>query len=139
MRPVNQLPLSLKEMKRSPLASSRHPDSPPKPGKAEVRTSPLRYSSFLNRTREWSRVSKEAIGLALTSIGTGFAGGCVASCARARPGIASNESPAAVNSRKRRRLTGVGILLRMQSAPVAGRRGRSALGLAEQLGELFGA
>src|ERR1700692_1691619 len=40
MRPVNQLPLSLKEMKRSPLASSRHPDSPPKPGKAEVRTSP---------------------------------------------------------------------------------------------------
>src|ERR1700736_2280063 len=138
MRPVNQLPLSLKEMKRSPLASSRHPDSPPKPGKAEVRSSPLRYLSLPNWTREWSRVSNAAIGLALipietgaaaenSPVGTGF-GGCVASCARATSAIAASETPAAVILRKRRRLTGVGILLRMQPAPAAGQRGRSALG-----------
>src|SRR5712675_1084560 len=62
MRPVNQLPLSLIEMKRSPLASSRNPDSPPKPRKLEVRISPLRYSREPNRTRARSRVSKEGIG-----------------------------------------------------------------------------
>src|ERR1700730_11794846 len=115
MRPVNQLPLSLKEIKRSPLASSRKPDSPPKPRKPEVRTSPLRYSSVPNRRRERSRVSKDGSGRALTSIGTGaateyssggggFDGGWVANCAHAPPGIASVESPAAVDVRKRRRL-----------------------------------
>ena len=116
MRPVNQLPLSLKEMKRSPLASSRNPDSPPKPRKGEVRISPLRYSSLPNRTCERSRVSNDGSGRALTSIETGavteyssgttgFGGGCVASCARAMSGIARAESPAAVDVRKRRRLT----------------------------------
>src|SRR6202035_5661204 len=149
MRPVNQLPLSLKEMKRSPLASSRHPDSPPKPGKGEVRISPLRYSSLPNRTREWSRVPNDGSGRALTSIatgavtecssgGSGFGGGCVAGCARAIAGIASAESPAAVDVRKRRRLKAMRITLRMQSAPPAGRPGARAMGLAEQLGELFG-
>src|SRR6267142_458173 len=114
MRPVNQLPLSLIEMKRSPLASSRNPDSPPKPRKLEVRTSPLRYSSEPNRTRARSRVSKAGIGRALTSIETGaatenwsgtgcFGGGCVASCARAISGIAADKSPAAVDFSKRRR------------------------------------
>ena len=73
MRPVNQLPLSLMAMKRSPLASSRKPDSPPKPRNREVRISPLRYSSEPNRTRERSRVSNDGIGRALTSIETGAA------------------------------------------------------------------
>src|SRR5580700_305322 len=120
MRPVNQLPLSLKEMKRSPLASSRNPDSPPKPGKGEVRISPLRYSSLPNRTWERSRVSNDGSGWALTSIATGavtegssgrsgFAGGCVADCACAPAGISSAESPAAVDVRKRRRLIPNGI------------------------------
>src|SRR6266567_754236 len=106
MRPVNQLPLSLIEMKRSPLASSRNPDSPPKPRKLEVRINPLRYSSEPNRTRARSLVSKEGIGRALTSIETGaaienssgegcFGGGCVASCARAICGTAADKSPAA--------------------------------------------
>src|SRR5712664_2242646 len=114
MRPVNQLPLSLIEMKRSPLASSRNPDSPPKPRKLEVRTSPLRYSSEPNRTRARSLVSKAVIGRALTSIETGaatenwsgkgcFGGGCVASCARAISGTAADKSPAAVDFSKRRR------------------------------------
>src|ERR1700730_6398990 len=149
MRPVNQLPLSLKEIKRSPLASSRKPDSPPKPRKPEVRTSPLRYSSFPNRRRERSRVSKDGSGLALTSIetgaasecssgGSGFGGGWVASCARATWGIVSVESPAAVDVRKRRRLRAPRIFLRVQSAPLAGCCGRHAMGLAEQFGELFG-
>ena len=71
MRPVNQPPLSLMAMKRSPLASSRRPDNPPKPRNREVRISPLRYSSSPNRTRERSRVSNEGSGRALTSIETG--------------------------------------------------------------------
>src|SRR5260221_3812097 len=133
------------EIKRSPLASSRSPDSPPKPRKGEVRISPLRYSSAPKRTREWSRVSKKGIGLALTSIETGalteyssgtagFGGGCVASCARAKPGIAASESPTAEDLRQRRRLTVSRIPLRMQSAPLPGRRRwRTPLGLAEQL------
>src|SRR6266446_3153762 len=102
-------------MKRSPLASShRHADRPPKPGKREVSTSPLRYSSAPKRRRWGSRGSKAGIGRALTSIATGavtecssgvarFGGGCVASCARAMPGSAANESPAAVKFSKRRR------------------------------------
>jgi hypothetical protein len=111
MRPVNQLPLSLIEMNRSPLASSRNPDRPPKPGKREVRTRPLRYSSDPNRTCARSRGSKEGIGRALTSIETGtaaenssdgvvFGGAWVASCARAISGSAIAESPAAVDFRK---------------------------------------
>ena len=71
MRPVNQLPLSLMAMKRSPFGSSRNPDNPPKPRNREVRISPLRYSSAPNRTRERSRVSKDGSGRALTSIETG--------------------------------------------------------------------
>src|ERR1700687_5048491 len=149
MRPVNQLPLSLKEMKRSPLASSRKPDSPPKPGKREVRISPLRYCSAPKRTWERSRVSNEGSGRALTSIETGavtensFAlarlrAACVAGCVRAMSGIAASESPAAVDFRKRRRLIGTRILLGVQSAPVAAAGGRGPMGLAEQLGELFG-
>src|ERR1035441_6765377 len=49
-------------MKRSALASSRNPDSPPKPRNPEVRISPLRYSSEPNRRCERSRVSNEATG-----------------------------------------------------------------------------
>src|SRR6266481_3502041 len=102
-------------MKRSPFVSShRHADSPPKPGKREVSTNPLRYSSAPKRFRCGSRGSKVAIGRALTSIATRavtenssgaarFGGGCVASCARAEPGSAIAESPAAVNFRTRRR------------------------------------
>jgi hypothetical protein len=71
MRPVNQLPLSLSAMKRSPLASSRRPDNPPKPRNRDVRMSPLRYSSEPNRTCERSRVSNDGSGRALTSIETG--------------------------------------------------------------------
>src|SRR6202011_4581900 len=149
MRPVNQLPLSLTEMKRSPLASShRHADSPPKPGKPEVSTSPLRYSSAPKRRREWSLVSKEGIGRALTSIGAGAVtecsssaarfGGWVASCARALPGSAASESPAAAKFRKRRRVLGARMLSRMQSAAAARRGGRRAVGLAEQFGKLLG-
>src|SRR5258706_3680342 len=131
-------------MKRSPLASShRHADSPPKPGKREVSTSPLRYSSAPKRVRWGSRGSKAAIGRALTSIATGaatenssgrvrFGGGC----ARA-PGIAIAESPAADDSRKRRRVMGTRMLLRMQPAPMAGCGGGHPLGLPEQIGELF--
>src|SRR5580700_11195568 len=166
MLPVNQVPLSLNEMKRSPLASSRIPDSPPKPGKREVSTSPLRYSSAPNRTRARSPGSNAGIGRAFTSIetgaatenssgATGFAGGCVASCARAMSDIAIVENPAAVDVRKRRRerlrclsrlmarrqsLSAMGhlVALRMQPAPGAGPGGRSAAGFAEQLGQLFG-
>jgi hypothetical protein len=115
MRPVNQLPLSLNEMKRSPLASSRNPDSPTKPGNREVSTSPLRYSSDPNRTRERSRGSNEGIVRALTSIETGavtvnssaasgFRGGSVADCARAISGMAAIATPAAVSFSRRRRL-----------------------------------
>ena len=111
MRPVNQLPLSLKEMKRSPLRSSRRPDSPPKPRNGEVSTSPLRYCSEPNRTCERSRGSNEAIGRALTSIETGavteyssgtsdFAAGGAANCARATPGIAANDNPAMADCRR---------------------------------------
>src|SRR5579871_4958675 len=71
MRPANQLPLSLREMNRSPLASSRIADNPPKPRKGEVSTNPLRHSSAPKRTCERSRGSKEEIGRALTSIETG--------------------------------------------------------------------
>src|SRR6267378_1934860 len=180
------------EMKRSPLASSRNPDSPPKPGNRDVSTSPLRYSSDPNRTRVRSLGSKEGIGRALTSIETGAAtenssgigglgGGWVASCAPAISGIAIAESPAAVDFRKRRRLRSgdlslmvrrracavsnhenrmsfilrdaaktpllrkrqsvsamAHLILRMQSAPAARRRGHNPMGLAEQLGQLFG-
>src|ERR1700738_1274209 len=123
MRPVNQLPWSLKAMKRSPLASSRNPDNPPNPGNDEVRTSPLRYSSEPKRTRAWSLESKKGIGRALTLIGTGaaaaaaaenssgmagFGGGCVASCACAKCGIAADKIPAAVDLRSRRRLRDAG-------------------------------
>src|ERR1019366_6472321 len=136
-------------MKRSPLASSRNPDSPPKPRNPEVRISPLRYSSEPNRRCERSRVSNEGIGRALTSIETGaatenssavacFGGGWVASCARANCGIAIVESPAAVDCRKRRRLRRVRMNLRMQFAPAARPGGGRPPGLAEQLGELFG-
>src|SRR5438445_4032348 len=122
MRPVNQLPWSLKEMKRSPLGSSLMPDSPPKPRKPEVRINPLRYSSEPNRTWERSRVSNEGNGRALTSIDTGdeienssgttcFGGGSVASCACTMLGNAVAESPAAVAFTKRRRLMGADIPL----------------------------
>src|SRR5258708_25514570 len=149
MRPVNQVQCSRKEINRSPLASSRNPDNPPKPGNAEVSTNPLRYSSAPNRTRAWSLVSKKGIGRDLTSIeagavtetlsdGSGFGGGCVASCARAISGTAATESPAAVKFRKRRRLIAARMGLGMQSAALAGRGGRQRLGLAGPFGERFG-
>jgi hypothetical protein len=116
MRPVNQAPWSLNEMKRSPLASSRNPDSPPNPGNRDVSASPLRYSSDPKRTCARSPRSNEAIGRALTSIETGavtevssgttgFSGGSVADCAHAIHGIAMAESPIAPDIRKRRRVT----------------------------------
>src|ERR1700728_1088351 len=112
--PVNQLPLSLNEIKRSPLGSSRRPDSPPKPGKREVSTSPLRYSSEPKRVCARSFGSKDGIGRALTSIdttsvtenssgGIGFCGGWVACCARATSASTTVESPAAADFRKWRR------------------------------------
>src|SRR3990170_3275230 len=130
-------------IKRSPAASSRNPDSPPKPRNREVMISPLRYSSPPNRVRVRSPVLKDGSGRALTSIDTGavtvnssgvrgFGGGVVASCAAAMPGIARLESPAAVDFRKRRRLIGARIFLRVQSAPAAGPGRGRATGLAEQ-------
>src|ERR1700745_2126921 len=114
MRPVNQFPWSLNEMKRSPAGSRRMPDSPPKPGKEDVSTSPLRYSRAPNRTREWSCRSNDAIGRAWTSIdtgdgtknapgGTGLADERLSACARARSDMATIEIAAAVDRRKRRR------------------------------------
>src|SRR5438874_10589414 len=149
MRPVNQLPLSLMAMKRWPLASSRNPDSPPKPGKREVSTRPLRYSSLPNRTCWGSRVSNDGRGRASTSIETGavseyssgttgFGGGCVASCAPANSGTVANESPAAVDFRKRRRESVSSMFSGMQSPPLGGHGRRNAMRLAEQLGQFFG-
>src|ERR1700722_14063357 len=133
MRPVNQLPLSLNEMKRSPLGSSRKPDSPPKPGKREVSASPLRYSSAPKRVCARSFGSKKGIGRALTSIdtasvtenssgGAGFCGGCVACCARATSASATAESPAALHFRKRRRVisrTGSRLMVRRRAGAVS--------------------
>src|SRR4030081_325173 len=121
MRPVNQVPLSLMAMKRSPFGSSRNPDSPPKPRNREVRIKPLRYSSDPNRKWPRSRVSKEGSGRALTSIETGtatesssglgcFGGGWTPPCGGAISGTAIAESPAA-DFRKRRRLRGSGSVL----------------------------
>src|SRR5579883_547975 len=150
MRPVNQPPLSLSATKRSPLASSRTPDSPPNPGNDEVSTRPLRYSSEPKRICERSRGSKEAIGRALTSIERGavtecssmaadLAGGRIADCASTCPGLNATESPAADISTKRRRESPVPIYLRMQPAWPARRFGRGGrVRLAEELGELFG-
>src|SRR5258707_8510664 len=89
------------------------------------------------------------MGGALTSIATGaltknssavagFGGGWVASCARANSGIAANESPAAVDFRKRRRLIGARMLSGVQFAPLAAPCGHHAVGLAEQFREFFG-
>src|SRR6185369_10784228 len=150
MRPVNQPPLSLIAMKRSPFASRRRPDNPPNPRNREVRMSPLRYSSSPKRTRDRSRVSNEGSGRALTSIETGvvtenssgtagFGGRCTAVCASVTPGTAATESPAAAYFKKRRRPMGGRMFSRMQTArAVVARRGRGAVGLAEQLGEFFG-
>src|SRR5581483_1289333 len=150
MRPVNQLPLSLSAMKCSPLASRRMPDRPPKPGKDEVSTSPLRYSSEPKRTCERSRGSKEAIGRAFTAIATGSVTECswmaadladswVAACASAKPGPDAAESPAADISRNRRRESLLLTSLRVQAARPRWRRsGRwGCMRLTEQLGELF--
>src|SRR6266700_3452128 len=114
MRPVPQLHFSLKAKKRAPLAASRNADSPPKPRKREVRTSPLRNSNAPKRTWERSRGSKAAIGRALTSIVTGavtenssatadLGTGWTAACGRAPEGIASVVTPAAAEMRKWRR------------------------------------
>jgi hypothetical protein len=109
MRPVNHVPLSLNEMKRSPLVSSRNPDSPPKARKLEVSTSPLRYSSEPKRTRVWSLLSNDAIGRALTSIATGAAtensSGGIGFCAKAGGAAPATAIPAAEDFRKRRRLS----------------------------------
>src|ERR1700742_4567913 len=151
MRPVNQVPLSLNEMKRSPFASSRSPDSPPKPGNGDVSTRPLRYCSEPNRRCERSRMSNEAIGRALTSIatgaanaagsgGSGLAGGWIADCPDAMPGTAAKETAAADWSKRRRGRSGpMGEVkkLRMQLAGAAGSR-RGAVGLAEQFGQFLG-
>ena len=98
MRPVNQLPLVADG--NEALALRRRgeiPDSPPKPRNREVRISPLRYSSAPNRTRERSRVSKEGIGRALTSIATGAAtvnsSGAIGFCACGVAGIARARKP----------------------------------------------
>src|SRR6267378_2847187 len=124
------------EMKRSPLASSRNPDSPPKPGNRDVSTSPLRYSSDPNRTRVRSLGSKEGIGRALTSIETGAAtenssgigglgGGWVASCAPAISGIAIAESPAAVDFRRRRLRSGdLSLMVRRRACAVSNHENR---------------
>src|SRR5215216_3694742 len=150
MRPVNQLPLSLIAMKRSPLASSRRPDNPPKPRNREVRISPLRYSSSPNRRRDRSRVSNEGSGRALTSIETGamtenssgtvgFGGRWTAVCAAAMAGMAVIESAAAAYFNSWRRAMGGRMRSRVQTArPVMARGGRGAVGLAEQFGEFFG-
>src|SRR3954451_6418448 len=145
MRPVNQPPLSLIATKRSPLASSRKPDRPPKPRNFEVRISPLRYCRSPKRTCERSRVLKEPSGRASTSIDTGavteyssglyFGGGCTALCARSGATSAAVKIPAAVDARKPRRLTGWRMCSGMQASAAAG---WCTLRLAEQFGELLG-
>src|SRR5882672_11203062 len=126
------------EIKRSPLVSSRHPDSPPKPRKPEVRISPLRYASDPNRTRARSRVSNDGIGRALTSIETGaatenssgtggFGGACTAVCARAICGTAIAESPAAVDVRKPRRERYSRLMVRRRACAVSNHESRTSL------------
>jgi hypothetical protein len=104
--PVNQLPLSLMAMKPSPLASSRRPEIPPKSRYFEVSTSPLRYCSEPKRRWVRSRVSKEGIGRASTSMETGAladgGAGTGTVCARAWAG---NTALAAAAMRKRRRVS----------------------------------
>src|SRR6266404_4921112 len=143
MRPVNQLPLSLTEMKRSPLASShRHADSPPKPGKREVSTSPPRYSSAPKRTRWGSRGSKEGIGRALTSIATGAVTDYGLSLGlNPSPGACAPTSPTARGATELVASSGADFIhpfSRVQPAPVAVGGGDGPMGLAEQFGELFG-
>src|SRR5262249_31057511 len=145
MRPVNQLPLSLTAMKRSPLVSRRMPDSPPKLGKVEVSTSPLRYCSEPNRRRAWSRRSKEGMGIAFTWMATGAVterssvaasgDGRIAYRRRAIAGAAAVENPAADIVRNPRRERFRCITLRMQAAAMAVRRRWRRVGLAEELGE----
>src|ERR1700722_10588751 len=105
MRPVNQVPLSLKEINRSPFGSSRSPDSPPKPLNFEVSTSPLRYCSEPNRTCEWSRRSKNGIGWKATSIDMGEEGKNFSRATSdwARTDVAETERPATAPTSKRRR------------------------------------
>src|SRR5689334_12841197 len=129
-------------MKRSPVGSSRNPDNPPKPRKLDVRISPLRYCRSPKRTWDRSRLLKEASGRAFTSIETGavteyssglyFGGFWTAVCARTQPAPTA-KNPAAVDVRKRRRLTA-----RMVSRMQAPGTGWGTMGLAEELGELFG-
>src|SRR5579859_1211278 len=157
MRPVNQCPLSLKDIKRSPFASSRHPDSPPNRGKDDVSTSPLRNSSAPNRTRPWSCRSNQGMELALTSIDTG-AGlelssdwpgetGGGTNCALATLDAAAADKPAAASCRKARReprKSGSGLPRRItrksgvQPAPRSCRGRRGPVGLAEQFGQFLG-
>src|SRR3954470_1322115 len=130
MRPVNQPPLSLMAMKRSPLASSRRPEKPPKPRNREVRINPLRYSNDPYRTFERSLVSNDGSGRALTSIETGavteyssgFAsrgGRSTAVCADVTCGGASVENPAAVDLRKRRRESCQFLMVRRRTCAVS--------------------
>src|SRR5258708_33213715 len=139
-------------MNFSPLGSSRNPERPPKPLNFEVRTTPLRYCSDPNLRCERSRRSKEGIGRASISIETGaFAGG-----GSATAGSATVKSVAAVATWKKRQRDCAKIPFRsiiafgkpvstfrimllsgVQSAPRCRCR-RRAMGLAEQLGELFG-
>jgi hypothetical protein len=92
-------------------------------------------------------VSKPVSGRAFTSIETGsvteyssvfarFGGGCTAVCGNADSGSASATNPAAVAVSKRRRFNRGFMRSGMQPPPVAG--GLRAVGLAEELGELFG-
>src|SRR5882757_6279095 len=121
-------------MKRSPVASSRRPDKPPKPRKEDVKISPLRYSSEPNRAFERSRVSNDGSGRALTSIVTGavtenssgFAsrgGRSTAVCARVIGGSAIAESPAAVDLRKRRRERCQFLMVKRRASAVSDHEG----------------
>ena len=101
---MNQLPLSLIAMKRSPLEQRRMPDSPPKRGNDEVSTSPLRYCSEPKRRRVGSPGSKDAMGLAFTSIDTGAVRGRPpADLPRTHAGARAVDNPAADMFRNQRR------------------------------------
>src|SRR5579871_5996020 len=149
MRPVNQWPWSLNEMKRWPRASSRNPDNPPKRGKDEVSTSPLRYSNAPKRVRSWSWRSNQRMGRALTSIETGASASTVelaeagdaTNCALAIPGTAIADRPAAILRKRRRERPKSGIDVTesgMQAAPGCARNRRGAMRLAEEFGKLLG-
>src|SRR4051812_15996438 len=98
MRPRSQCPASVTARKRLPSGSIRSPEMPPKSVDGEVNTSPPRNSSLPKRRRSWSRLSKEVIGVARTSMrpcaSAGAAASRSAAAARSTAGETGREKSA---------------------------------------------